>query len=228
MIKKTSLLIAIISFFIVQTTSFAQNYTLYFAKGASSLAPEMLLKELRQPITLQEVDLSTHMLTKDGSDYYKINQTGMVPAISLKDGKLLTETAVILQYFADKDKSHRFLPSVNTEARYFVLEKLNFIATEIHKSIGGVLATKDKEFFSNKIKTNLGQIDSALDGKNFIANNNISIADFYLTSSLLEIKYLLQIDINEFKNLSKYLDNMTKRSSVKEVLKSEGLEIWLK
>jgi glutathione S-transferase len=228
MIKKSSFFINILVFSAFQVSAFAQNYTLYFAKGAASLAPEMLLKELKQPITLQEVDLSTHMLTKDGSDYYKINQTGMVPAISLKDGKLLTETAVILQYFGDKDKSHRFLPAVNTEARYFVLEKLNFIATEIHKSIIGILATKDKDFFSNKITKYLGQIDSDLDGKNFIANNKLSIADFYLTSSLFEIKHLLKMDLSGFKNINKYLDNMAKRSSVKEVLESEGLGDWLK
>lgn len=200
----------------------SSNYTLYFAPGAASLAPKMLLKSMNKKIDFAQVDLKSHTLSKDNSDYYKINKTGMVPALKLQNGKILTETAVILQYFADQDSSHKFLPSVNKEERYFVLEKLNFVATEIHKSIEGWFRTSDKEFFIAKMSKNLAILDSALEGKSFIANDKLSIADFYLTTALFEIKHFAINDLTNFKNLEKYLDKMMNDKNVKEVLKSEG------
>ncbi len=229
MIKNKIKLLSIFCLLLSANNAIAESYehTLYYAPGAASIAPEILLKEMNKPIKLEEIDLASHTVKKDGSDYYKINPTGMVPAITLEDDKILTETSVILQYFADQDKSHKFLPEIGTNERYYVLEKLNFVATEIHKSIGGWFMS-DKKFFSKKLKTHLKQLDNVLADNDFLANNKLSIADFYFTTSLFELKNLLKMDLKEFKNVDKYFNRMKEQQSVMTVLKKEGLGKWLR
>jgi glutathione S-transferase len=70
---------------------------------------------------------------------------------------------------------------------------------------------------------NLAILDSALEGKSFIANDKLSIADFYLTTAFFEIKHFAINDLTNFKNLEKYLDKMMNDKNIKEVPKSEGL-----
>ncbi|MBT9523133.1 MAG: glutathione S-transferase N-terminal domain-containing protein, partial [Dechloromonas sp.] len=72
---------------------------LYYATGACSLSPHIVLSELGLPYELVKVDLATH-LTADGRDYYGINPKGYVPALQLDDGQLLTEGPAIIQYLA--------------------------------------------------------------------------------------------------------------------------------
>ena len=49
---------------------------------------------------------------------------------------MLTENAVYLQYIADWSRAAFSAPPLGDFARYRVLEWLNFIATELHKSFG--------------------------------------------------------------------------------------------
>ena len=192
----------------------------------------MLLESIKfKNIDLEEVNIKTHTLAKSGSNYYDINKLGLVPALRLQDGRILTETSTILEYFADTDKSNRFLPKVGNESRYFVLEKVSFIATEIHKSVDGWFKAGEgaKAHFANKIDRMLTFVDSELEGNNFIANNKLSIADFYLMTILLEIKYFADINnLEGYKNLYKYFNTMKKDKNIQKILIEEGLSEWLK
>jgi glutathione S-transferase len=59
---------------------------------------------------------------------------GSVPALRLDDGQVLTEGPAILQYIADQKLESRLAPKSGTPERYRLLEWLNFITSEIHKS----------------------------------------------------------------------------------------------
>jgi glutathione S-transferase len=54
--------------------------TLYYAPGACSLASHIILAETNSNYQLAKVNLKSHTL-EDGSDYYKINPKGAVPAL---------------------------------------------------------------------------------------------------------------------------------------------------
>ena len=62
---------------------------LYYAPGACSLAPHIVMRDLGLPVDLLKVDLVKHTLS-DGSDYRRVNPKGYVPMLELDDGARLT------------------------------------------------------------------------------------------------------------------------------------------
>ncbi|HVI05793.1 MAG TPA: glutathione S-transferase N-terminal domain-containing protein, partial [Sphingomicrobium sp.] len=104
---------------------------LYYAPGACSQAPHILLHEIGLSHDAARVDLKSHSL-EGGRSYYDVNPKGSVPALELDNGEVLTENAVILQYLGDRAGSN-VLPPLGDFRRYRVLEMVNFITTELHK-----------------------------------------------------------------------------------------------
>src|SRR6266446_3587863 len=103
---------------------------LYYAPGACSMAPHVVLREAGYTFDLEKVDLPNKK-TAGGEDYLKVNPKGYVPALLLDDGQVLTEAAVILQYLADQKPESGLAPKAGTIDRYRLMELLNFIASEL-------------------------------------------------------------------------------------------------
>src|SRR5262245_52302634 len=106
---------------------------LYYAPGACSLAPHIVLRETGANFSLERVDLKTHKLG-NGTDYYTINPKGAVPLLELQGGERLSEGPVICQYIADQAGNTKILPAAGTLPRYRVMEWQNYITGELHKS----------------------------------------------------------------------------------------------
>jgi glutathione S-transferase len=68
---------------------------LYFAPGACSLSPHIVLRELGEKFDLVKVDLASKK-TEAGDDYTAVNPKGCVPALEFKDGEVLTEGPAIV------------------------------------------------------------------------------------------------------------------------------------
>ena len=90
---------------------------LYYAAGACSQAPHILLHEIGFSHDAARVDLKSKMV-EDGRSYLQVNPKGVVPALELDNGEMLTENAVVLQYLADRSGSPDLLPSVGDFRRY--------------------------------------------------------------------------------------------------------------
>src|SRR3972149_5336302 len=114
---------------------------LYYYPGACSMAVHIALRETGIPFDLDKVDLAKHQ-TANGEDFYKINPKGYVPALRLDDGQVLTEDAVLLQYVADQKSASGLAPKAGTMERYRVMEWLNFISSELHKTLGALFDPK--------------------------------------------------------------------------------------
>ena len=82
---------------------------LYFAPGACSLSPHIVLRESGATFELDQVD-NREKKTKSGKDYWTINPKGQVPALQLDSGEMLTEGPVIVQYLADRKPEVGLLP----------------------------------------------------------------------------------------------------------------------
>ncbi len=98
---------------------------LYFAPGACSMAPHIVLREAGYTFDLEKVDLAKKQ-TASGEDYTQINPKGYVPALRLGNGEILTEAAVTLQYLADQKPESGLAPKTGTMERYRLMEWLNF------------------------------------------------------------------------------------------------------
>src|SRR5256885_7475203 len=114
---------------------------LYYAPGACSMAPHVVLREAGCKFDLEKVDIPNKK-TAGGEDYWKINPKGDVPALKLDDGQVLTEVQVICQYLADHKADSGLAPKAGTMERYRLMEMLNFTASEVHKQIGALFNPK--------------------------------------------------------------------------------------
>ena len=74
---------------------------LYFAPGACSLSPHIVLREAGYNFDLEQVN-NQEKKTKSGLDYWSINAKGQVPVLELDNGERITEGPVIVQYLADQ------------------------------------------------------------------------------------------------------------------------------
>ncbi len=199
---------------------------LYYSKGACSLAVRILINELQIPCEYEAVNLKTKQ-TASGADFLKINPKGSVPALLLDNNVLLTENAAIQQYLADTYKATQLLPPVGDQKRYTVLEWLNFISTELHKSCGPIFNPNipeqlKEDGFRPYLKAKINFVEQQLSKQKFIAGDHMTIADCYLFVILSWLP-MLKVDISGFPKTVQYIENLQKRESVIQSLQEEGI-----
>lgn len=201
---------------------------LYYTKGACSLSVRILIHELGIPCEFEEVNLSVKK-TKTGDDYYSINPKGVVPALKLDNGEILTENAAIHQYLAETNKAYNLLPAAPEFKRYRVLEWLIFITTDLHKGASPLFNreipqdVKDKVFkpnWKNKFKI----VDKQLEKNKYLMGEDYMLPDDYLFVMLTWANNF-KIDLSDLKNLLRYFELMKERPSVKTALQEEGIKL---
>jgi glutathione S-transferase len=110
--------------------------TLYFAPGASSMAPHIALHEIGVPFGARP--LSFARKGNRTPAYLAINPEGKVPTL-LIDGRPLSEVAGILFYLARQFPDAGLLPAGDSEAEARVVSWMSFIAATIHPARRGGL-----------------------------------------------------------------------------------------
>ena len=197
---------------------------LYYAPGACSQAPHILLHEIGLDHDAARVDLKAKRL-EDGSDYLLVNPKGAVPALQLDSGEVLTENAVILQYLGDRTNWPEVLPPMGDFRRYRVLEMVNFITTELHKRFGFLFnrdATDDfKQFVIRDLSDKLDYIDGRLGSGPFLFGDQLTLPDPYLFVITGWADKFMGLD--KWPNLAAFRERMMQRPAVRHVLKFEGL-----
>jgi glutathione S-transferase len=103
--------------------------TLYFAPGASSMAPHIALHEVGAPFEARPV--SFHKDETRKAEFLAVNPEGKVPTL-LIEGRRLTEVAAILYYLARRFPEARLMPRDDPEAEAQVISWMSFIASTIH------------------------------------------------------------------------------------------------
>jgi glutathione S-transferase len=107
---------------------------LYYAPGACSLAPHIVLEEVGTRFELSRVDLSAN--EQNGAEYLRVNPKARVP--TLVDGDwALTECPAILRYIAVRHPGTALYPwDPREEAR--CTEWLAWLSSTIHVAFGHV------------------------------------------------------------------------------------------
>ena len=198
---------------------------LYYSPGACSQAPHILLHEIGLHHDAERVDLRAKR-TEDGEDYLEINPKGAVPALQLDSGEVLTENAVILQFLGDRTSWPEVLPPMGDFRRYRVLEWVNFITTELHKSFAPLFkpgASEDtKQFFRDIIADKLSYVDRELGNGPYLMGEELTLPDPYLFVMLGWTEKVLG-GLDRWPNLKAFRERMMQRDSVRNVLRFEGL-----
>lgn len=197
---------------------------LYFSPGSCGLASQIVLREARQAFDLVAVDFKTKT-TVEG-DYYQVTPKGLVPALKLDDGDILTESAVILQWIADHNPGANLLPPFGSRARYEVLEWLNFVATDLHKNFAVMFspaldrATK-AAFADLNLAGKFDYVDAHLATRDYVLGDQFSVADAYLYN-VLTWAPRVNLDIAGHASIQKFMSRMAARPTVQASLKAEG------
>lgn len=200
---------------------------LYYSKGACSLTVRIIINELGVISEYESVDLATKK-TESGKDFLTINPKGAVPTLQTDDGEILTENAVILQYLADKYNATQLLAPVNEFKRYRILEWLNYVGSELHKTVGALFNAKlPPEMKENVtiplIHARLNFVEKKLQGKYLMADE-FTLPDAYLFVVLRWVKYF-KFDLNQWPKLHTYFNELINRPSIKKSLEEENLPI---
>jgi glutathione S-transferase len=197
---------------------------LYYSPGACSQAPHILLHEIGLSHDAKRVDLKNKVI-EDGSSYLDINPKGAVPALQLDNGEVLTENAVVLQYLGDRAGSSDLLPPVGDFRRYRVLELVNFITTELHKSFGPLFSPQagdeTKQFMRDNIGSKLDYLEKRLGDGPFLMGEQLTLPDPYLFVITGWADKMIGLD--RWPNLRAFRERMMKRPAVRHVLEFEGL-----
>ena len=198
---------------------------LFYSPGACSLSPHIVLYESGLAFHVALASTKTKKLA-DGSDYLAINPKGQVPALLLDKGELLTEGPVIVQYIADQVPASGLAPTAGTLPRYRLMEWLNYITSELHKSFAPLFdpATQDDDKTRTRAKLleRLSWVDGQLAGRDYLLGEPFSAADAYLYTVTRWTRYT-GIDISGLANLSAYMVRVEARPAVQAALKAEGL-----
>jgi glutathione S-transferase len=200
---------------------------LYYAPGACSLSPHIVLREVDRRFDLERVDLKTHR-TASGVDFLTINPKGYVPALQL-DGPgspILTEGPAIVQYIADLAPDAHLAPPSGTFARYHLQECLNFISSELHKSFGLLFDSTLPASVAARTRGKLGSrflyLQDVLDDRAYLMGESFTVADAYLFV-MLQWCPIHGIDLGLYPNLDDYESRIAARPAVQAALAAEGL-----
>jgi len=198
---------------------------LYYAPGACSLSPHIVMREAGIPVQLVKVDLSAKK-TEDGSDFKTINSKGYVPTLELPDGQRLTEGTAIVQYLADQAPTRGLAPANGTIERSRLQEWLNFISTELHKQFSPLFDPASEEGLKARLIQKIGGrfdwVVKQLAHRDYLMGSAFTAADAYFYTMLTWCGHV-GIDLSKWPALNAYKERVEQRPQVREALKAEGL-----
>jgi glutathione S-transferase len=198
---------------------------LYYSRGACSLATHIVLHEAGLKAQVEKVDLKSKT-TEGGADFMQINPKGYVPVLQLDDGQLLTEVGTVLQYLGDRVPASGLAPAAGTMERYRLMEWLNFISSEVHKSFSVLFSPEPPEDYKNvvrkRIATRLGYVEGQLKNRSYLTGETFTVADAYLFVAL-NWSRAMSVDLEPFPAVRQFQQRVSQRPAVQAAMKAEGL-----
>ena len=158
-------------------------------------------------------------------EYKKIAPNSRIPALVLDNGKVILETTAICRYleclhpepnlFGENPMEIAEIEMWYSRVSFELMLPLmhGFRHTHPHMS---ALENQNNEFGIAQRELavkSLGYYEEMIGGKEFIACDKFSYADIQTVSSLQFLVRLNKIDINDYKNLSNYINTIAERPS---------------
>jgi len=199
---------------------------LYFKPGVCSLAPHIILKEVEADFAKEEVDTDKG-ITHSGNNYKLINPKGYVPALKLNDGEVLTESASILQYIADKYPEKNLSPAPTTLERTRMHEYLSYVGSELHKSFSPLFKSastvEQKMAAKTKVRNHFDYLETLFsDNRQYLLGDSFSVADAYLFV-VTNWANFVDINLQEWPTLKSYFERVLNREATQMAMHDEGL-----
>lgn len=203
---------------------------LYYAPGACSIGIHVLLEEIGKPYQAEIVNF------RDGAQYKPpftgLNPKSKVPTIERDDGSILTEFPVIAFWLGMQNPEANLIPK-DSETMIRAAEAMEYIVGTIH-SQGFTRLFRTERFAPSaadhdKVKAQgrenidkgFAVVDKALEGKNYLGGNDLSIADAALF--YVEFWGAKRVGLQLPKNCAAHFERMMARPAVQRALQQEGM-----
>ena len=169
---------------------------LYYAPGACSIGIHVLLEEIGKPYQAEAVNF------REGAQYKPpftgVNPKSKVPTLERDDGSILTEFPVIACWLGDAEPAGQPDPEGRARPMIRAMEAMEYVVGTIH-SQGFTRLFRTERFAPSAsdhdavkaqgreaIDKGFAVVDKALEGKNYLGGNELSIAD----AALFYVEYL--------------------------------------
>lgn len=208
-------------------------YTLYYGKGAASLAIHAALKEIGVPYDLVEVDLDAGQ--QRNPEYLRLNPRGKVPTLVI-DGKPFHESAALMLMLAERHPHSNLAPPAGSLARAEWYELVVTLANDLGNNfrlwfypadIGG---SGDDQALRSAIQQRIESMWATLDARladngPYLLGETFSGADLMLTMYMRWSRNMPR-PATAWPALQQYADMMRARPSWRHVTEAEALTGW--
>jgi glutathione S-transferase len=202
--------------------------TLFYAPGACSMAPHIVLEESGEKYEPRRMDLAKG--EQKSPEYMKVHPMGRVPALKLDDGTPLTENTAILPYLG---KRFGMWPSDPIgEAKS--LSRIGYFAATVHPAHAHfgrperyvtepAAIANVKEVGLKSFHGYLQEIDGMLAGREWLGERYSVLDPYALVFYVWGVRRGLPV--GELKNYTAFKDRMAKREAVGRVWEDEKVSI---
>ncbi|MEM7294059.1 MAG: glutathione S-transferase family protein [Pseudomonadota bacterium] len=108
-------------------------YKLYWAADSGALAPQILLEEAGVEYEREIYDLEAG--DEYSNAFLAINPRGQIPALTLPDGNVITESAAICLHIAESFPDANLLPAIGSAARAQVYRWLMYSVANLYETV---------------------------------------------------------------------------------------------
>lgn len=204
-------------------------YTLYYSPGSVSMVTHMILEELGVPF--EAVRVSLDKKAHHDPAYLKINPKAKVPSLGTPDG-VITESVAILEYLIDKHGNGTLLAKPATVERARTMERVAYLATEIHPLMNRYFHADDfaagepeqkavSEFGQAKIVAFFERENAKLTAPCWSGAASPNVADFYF-AVISRWGRWFKPKATEMPNIRAFLERMSERPAVRRATAREG------
>src|SRR5262249_49321836 len=148
------------------------------------------------------------------------------PVLVLDNGEALTEGPAIVQWIADQKPETGLAPACGTMPRFRLMEWLNFVTSELHKTYSPLFNPNPPEEYKAIARGPLPQrysfVDEKLGGRAYLMGETFTVADGYLFT-VTNWARLVKFDLTPYPNVLAFQERVRHRPHVVEAMKAEGL-----
>lgn len=201
--------------------------TLYYAVGACSLAPHVVLEWIGEPYEAIKVQYGSKELLA-------VNPAGAVPTLREDDGWLLTQAGAILDYLAHKHPEARLSGGDSLRAKAEAHRWSAFFTSDVHAAFWPIFMpyryTTDTGEAARQAVVAAGQqlvakqfviLDSHLEGREWILDRGRSMIDAYAFPMIRWASAKLPEGLARFPNVEALHDRLGADPAVQKVLARE-------
>lgn len=208
-------------------------YTLYYAPGAASLLPHLLLLEIGAPHELRKLDLQAG--AQRDPEYLRLNPNGVVPTL-IVDGEARSETAALLLLLCERHPEAGLAPAPGTPQRAAFLQGVLFLANTLQPTFrfwfypedaGAVDAEALRAGLRGRIEGCFDQLAAQLaDGRSYLLGGDApSALDLYATM-LMRWSRNMPRPATEWPALAALAGRIRARPAWQRLYAVEGLTEW--